>query len=104
MTTDQLEKGDSLKKKIDDLKSRITAAKAVRDNESQMKTCSLNIEAYLTNGEGHRYDKTNTFGTSNSLPDEMKQKIVEEILDCSTRIVRIFEKEIKRLEKEFETL
>ena len=31
--------------------------------------------------------------------DEMKQKIVEEILDCSTRIVRIFEKEIKRLEK-----
>lgn len=104
MTTEQLEKGKDLTNKINDLKSRITVAKAVRDGEVEMKTCSLNIEAYFTDPDSGRYAKSNSFGTSNSLPEEMKQKVIEEIQDCSARIARIFEKEIKRLEKEFETL
>lgn len=105
MTTEQLKQGRELTNKISDLQSRIEAAKLIRDGEVEVNSCSLTIDAYLTDPVTQRkYVKSNSFGSEDRVSDEMKLKIVEEINDCSSRIVRIFEKEIKRLEKEFENL
>jgi len=105
MTTDKLEKANELKKTIDDYKNRIRASVSFRDETcSLVKDCSLSIQTVVVTKEGGKEYTSDNFGTANGISEELKKKVVEEIQECAIRIARIFEREIKHLEEEFESL
>jgi len=103
MKKDQLEKGRELDKAINDYKSRIMAIADIANETHSVGFIKLEVQA-KPKDEKSDY-KNDAYGSGNSnLPTELKDKIVEELTDCAMRIKRIFEKEIKKLEKEFENL
>ncbi|MBS4056548.1 MAG: hypothetical protein KGZ82_04435 [Bacteroidales bacterium] len=102
MKKEQLKKGNELKRLIDDLCTRIKAISAIEDGTHTPGAVKLELQAKpgSSNGDFHN----DHFSSGNDIPLELKEKVTEELIDCASRIRRIFEKEIKKLEKEFESL
>jgi hypothetical protein len=103
MKKEQLEKGRELDRTINDYRSRINAAEAIDDERYTLGSIKMELQAKPKDGKSDYYN--DSYGTGNTnIPVELREKVVEELVDCAMRIKRIFEKEIKKLEKEFESL
>lgn len=101
MKTETLQRAKVIEKTINDLKDRIKAISAIEDEGYQCTRIKLEIQAAKNSSSDYKDD---AYSKENNIPTELKEKITEEMLDCAVRIKRAFEKEIKRLEKEFDTL
>lgn len=99
MKTETLQRAKEIEKTINDLKSRIKAISAIEDEGHECS--SIKLEVQSRNGNDYNND---AYSIGNQIDLSLKEKIKEEMLDCAVRIKRAFEKEIKRLEKEFDTL
>lgn len=99
MKTETLQRANVIEKTINDLKDRIKAISAIEDRGHECY--SIKLEVQSRNGDDYNSD---TYSTGNQIDLNLKEKIKEEMLDCAVRIKRAFEKEIKSLQKEFESL
>ncbi len=102
MKKEQLEKGRELDVIINEYKGRIKAINAIVDSSHTVGFAKLELQAKPNDRKSdYRLD---SYGTENNIPVELREKVIEELVDCAMRIRRIFEKEIKKLEKEFESI
>lgn len=99
MKTEQLQRAKEIETLIDDYKSRIKASISIDNGED----CPLAKLIIQSRSKENNY-KEDEFSNGNNITIELRVKIKEEIIDCALRIKRVFDKEIKKLEKELEAL
>lgn len=99
MKTETLQRAKQIEKTTQDLRDRIQAISAIEDKGHECHSIKLELQSR----DGSEYH-TDVYSMGNSISKELREKIKEEMLDCAVRIKRAFEKEIKSLEKEFESL
>jgi len=102
MTIETLQKAKEIDERITDLKSRIKAISAIDSGDADCSRIKLEVQS---RDKQNRNDYQNdSFSSSLNLNEQIQEKVSEELIDCATRIKRVFEKEIKNLQKEFEKL
>jgi hypothetical protein len=99
MKTETLQRAKEIEKTVNNLKDRIKAISAIEDRGHECS--SIKLEVQSRNGNEYNND---AYSAESSINLNLKEKIKEEMLDCAVRIKRAFEKHIKSLEKEFESL
>ena len=99
MKLETLQRAKVVEKTLKDLRGRIEAISAIEDMGHEC----VSIKLELQSRKGNVYN-TDSYSNTHDIPQGLKEKITEEMLDCAYRIKRAFEKEIKSLEKELEYL
>jgi len=87
--------------KINDYKSRISAINKSLEKDTIVKNWNIKITAH--NLVGNSYGSSE-FHQDNRIDYDVLKQIKEEVLICTERIKRIIDKEINRLQNEFDNL
>ena len=101
MDKDKMNKAHDLDVKIIDYKSRINAITKSLEKDSIVKYWNIKITVH--NAVGNNCGSSE-FHQDNHIDYDVLKQIKEEVLICTERIKRIMDKEIVRLQTEFDNL
>jgi len=96
MNSEQLSKGNELIKNIANLTGRIKNTSKCFAEDIAIDRYQLLAGSFGTSYDNHTQDS--------QIPQALKEEIRNEIIVCAERIKRLYDKEIKKLQKEFDSL